>query len=95
MGDLSLTRDERNGAGRITLTRRGERLGTLDFRRGDDRVVRINYVEVAPRVRGEGHGRALVQAAVDWARADGLRLVPICGYARRVLTSDPAFKDVL
>jgi predicted GNAT family acetyltransferase len=95
MGDLSIARHERNGAGRITLTRRGERLGTLEFRGAGERSVRIDHVEVTPHARGHGHGRTLVQAAADWARADGLKLVPICGYARRVLTSDPSFRDVL
>ena len=48
----------------------GSAIATLDYRRTDPRVVRIDFVEVSPRRRGEGLGQRLVAAAVDWARRE-------------------------
>ena len=93
--DLAIERREADGVGVFTLTEGGSAIATLDYRRTDPRVVRIDFVEVSPRRRGEGLGQRLVAAAVDWARQDGLTLVPVCGFARHVLESDAAFHDVL
>ena len=52
--------------------------------------MRIEYVEVSPALRGTGLGRQLVAKAIDFARDAKLRVVPVCSYARAVITRDPA-----
>lgn len=66
------------------------RRGALSYSRVGADVLRIEYVEVDPALRGGGHGRTLVEAAVAMAAAEGRRVVPICGYARAVIQRDPA-----
>jgi hypothetical protein len=95
MSDFSIERREADGVGVFVMTREGATIGTLDYHRIDPSVVRIDYVEVSPRMRGSGLGRRLVEAAVAWAREGHLTLVPVCGYARHVLESDPTCHDVL
>jgi predicted GNAT family acetyltransferase len=95
MGEPTVERHEADGVGLFVLLLDGKKVGTMDYHRSQPRVVHVDYVEVSPRFRGTGLGRRLVEAAVDWARETGVTLVPICGYARAVLTSDPAFADVL
>jgi predicted GNAT family acetyltransferase len=73
----------------------GERLGSLDYTLPDAGVMRIEYVEVAPELRGSGMGHQLVQAAVDFARDSDRKIVPICGYARAVIARDPAMSKLL
>ncbi|MDP2319890.1 MAG: GNAT family N-acetyltransferase [Acidobacteriota bacterium] len=73
----------------------GDRLGGLDYTLPEAGVMRIEYVEVSPELRGAGLGRQLVAAAVDWAREGGLKIVPICGYARAVITRDPTMSALL
>ena len=83
------------GAQEFVLHIDGERMGSLDYALPEAGVMRIDYVEVAPELRGSGLGRELVQAAVEWARADHLMIVPICGYARAVIARDPAMSKLL
>lgn len=93
-------------ADEFTVEREGEDHGALVLRRGTTTVGRldyrvdgvrllVDYVEVDPALRGQQLGVRLVAAAVTWAREHGWLVVPICGYARRVLTTTPAFADVL
>ena len=87
---VSIEREELNGVHEFVLRVDGERLGYLEFTRPDVGVMRIEYVEVSPQLRGTGLGRQLVAKAIDFAKEAKLRVVPICGYARTVITRDPA-----
>ncbi|HJU43336.1 MAG TPA: GNAT family N-acetyltransferase, partial [Vicinamibacterales bacterium] len=73
----------------------GERHGYLEFTRPEVGLMRIEYVEVSPALRGTGLGRQLVEKAVDFAKDAQLRVVPICSYARAVITRDPAMSTTL
>ena len=90
-----VTREEGRDGQEFVLRVDGERLGSLDYAVPEAGVMRIDYVEVAPKLRGSGLGRELVQAAVDWAREGNLKIVPICGYARAVIARDPAMSKLL
>ena len=92
---ITIDHEELNGTQEFVLRIDGNRLGSLDFTRPDAGVMRIEYVEVAPDLRGTGLGRRLVQAAADWAREANLKVVPICGYARAVMTRDPAMSALM
>lgn len=85
---MAIAREERSGQLEFTLRLDGERRGFLAYAL-EPGVLRIDHVEVAPALRGGGHGRALVEAAVAQAKADGRRVVPICGYAGAVIRRDP------
>jgi uncharacterized protein len=87
---ISIEREELNGVHEFVLRVEGERLGFLEFTRPEVGVMRIEYVEVSPELRGTGLGRQLVAKAIDFAKDAKLRVVPICGYARAVITRDPA-----
>jgi predicted GNAT family acetyltransferase len=87
---VSIDREELNGVHEFVLRIDGERLGFLEFTRPEVGLMRIEYVEVSPELRGTGLGRQLVSKAVEFARDTELRVVPICSYARAVIERDPA-----
>lgn len=58
-------------------------------------VMTITRTEVPAAVGGRGIAAALVQAAVDAARAHGWRVVPACSYAAAWLGRHPAYADLL
>jgi predicted GNAT family acetyltransferase len=87
---VSIEREELNGVHEFVLRVDGERMGFLEFTRPDTGVMRIEYVEVDPELRGTGLGKQLVEKAVAFATDARLRVVPICGYARAVISRDPA-----
>ena len=92
---VSIEREELNGVHEFVLRIDGERHGFLEFTRPEVGLMRIEYVEVSPALRGTGLGRQLVEKAVDFAKDAKLRVVPICSYARAVITRDPAMSATL
>ena len=95
MRQISIEREELNGVHEFVLRIDGERRGFLEFTRPEVGLMRIEYVEVSPPLRGTGLGRQLVAKAIDFARETKLRVVPICGYARAVIQRDPAMSVLL
>ena len=90
MRKVSIDREELNGVHEFVLRIDGERLGFLEFTRPEVGLMRIEYVEVSPELRGTGLGRQLVAKAIEFAKETELRVVPICSYARAVIERDPA-----
>jgi predicted GNAT family acetyltransferase len=61
-------------------------------RQGD--TLAILHVEAEPQLRNTGAAGQFMQALVDRARADGLKLRPVCGYAVMWLRRHPDSADV-
>lgn len=59
---------------------------------GDTRL--LLHVEADPALRGTGAAGQFMQALAEYARAEGLKLAPRCGYAVAWLKRHPAFDDV-
>jgi predicted GNAT family acetyltransferase len=72
----------------------GRRLAEMTYTVAGSRVI-IDHPSVDDSRRGQGVGAKLVRAAVDWARAESVRLLPLCPYARSVFDKTPEYSDVL
>ena len=92
---VTIEREELNGTHEFVLRMDGERFGFLEFTRPEVGVMRIEYVEVSPDLRGTGLGKQLVEKAVAFAKDADLKVVPICSYARAVIHRDPALSAAL
>lgn len=55
----------------------------------------INHTQVFDGYEGQGIARQLVMAAVDFARKNNRTIVPVCSYAKAVLTRTDEYHDVL
>ena len=72
----------------------GKRLAELTYTVAGSKVI-LDHTDVDDSLRGTGTGRKLVAAAVDWAREEEVRLLPLCPFARSVFDKTPEFGDVL
>jgi predicted GNAT family acetyltransferase len=88
-------RHEQSGhRGAFFLERAGKRLAEMTYTVAGSRVI-IDHTTVDDALRGQGVGAKLVRAAVDWAREENARLMPLCPYARSVFDKTPEYGDVL
>jgi uncharacterized protein len=72
----------------------GKRLAEMTYTVAGSRVI-IDHTQMDDELRGTGAGKKLVQAAVEWARAENARLMPLCPFARSVFDKTPEYSDVL
>ena len=61
----------------------------------DADVLRLHHTEVPPAAEGRGIAASLVSAALDHARAHGLRIAPACSYVRGYMKRHPETQRLL
>lgn len=71
----------------------GETVFALYRRQGGTLV--IPHVEAAPRLRGTGAAGRLMRGVMEIARAEGLKVVPLCGYASAWIRRHREYADLL
>ncbi|GIX25519.1 MULTISPECIES: GNAT family N-acetyltransferase [Caldimonas] len=54
-----------------------------------DGIMHMTHTGVPPALRGRGIAALLVQAALDHARAHGLKVHPLCSYVRSYMERHP------
>ena len=86
--------DRHGQKGAFVWRQDGEKLAEMTYTVAGSRVI-IDHTDVDDRLRGQGAGRKLVQAAVEWARKDNVKLMPLCPFAKSVFDKTPDYADVL
>lgn len=69
--------------------------GTLDYRRRDDQTLDFRSTYVPRELRGRKLGERLVLYGLDYAREQGLKVVPTCPYVGRVVEDHPEYRDLI
>ncbi len=80
--------------GRFYLVDAETTVGELTYRMRDA-VMYVDHAVVSPTLRGEGLGRVLVDACVEYARGHNLLIRPVCSYVKKVMDEDAELHDVL
>jgi predicted GNAT family acetyltransferase len=70
---------DNQAAGRFEIDEAGQTVWA-DYRREAGGLI-IDHVEAPAALRGTGAASRLMQAIVDLARAEGVKITPLCGYA--------------
>jgi predicted GNAT family acetyltransferase len=60
-----------------------------------DGVMWITHTETPPPLQGRGLAARVVRAALDHARAQGLKVRPACSYVRAYLRRHPEQQDLV
>lgn len=79
--------------GSFVIERDGATVAQMTYSISGNTVI-IEHTEVSDVLRGTGAGKALVEAVVNWARATGQGIMPLCPFARSVFERTPAYADV-
>ncbi|MBR9847055.1 MAG: N-acetyltransferase [Algicola sp.] len=61
---------------------------------GSDKLI-IDHTEVDESLQGEGIGYKLVEASVNYAREQHIKIVPLCPFAAAVFKKKSEYSDVL
>ena len=69
--------------------------GEMVYTWAGEKLFIIDQTDVADDYRGQGVGRKLLDAVVDFARNNQIKIIPLCPYAKSVFDKDPSIRDVL
>ena len=81
--------------GAFVIERDAVRLGEMTYVRAGAKRIIIDHTFVDESLRGTGAGKQLVEAAVAWARAEQLKVIPLCPFAKATFERDASLRDVL
>ncbi|WP_400078206.1 GNAT family N-acetyltransferase [Winogradskyella sp. R77965] len=72
----------------------GKKLGLMTYSHaGSDKII-IDHTEVDESLKGQGVGYKLVEASVQYARANNLKVMPLCPFANSVFKKKPEYNDI-
>ena len=61
---------------------------------GEERFI-IDHTEVEEAYNGKGVGKEMLLAAVDFARKNGKKIIPLCPFAKASFQKSDELQDVL
>lgn len=61
---------------------------------GDDKII-IDHTEANPEYSGQGIGKHMLYAAVQFSRENGIKIIPLCPFAKKMMDRDVSLQDVL
>jgi uncharacterized protein len=79
--------------GRYTIAVDGKTVGLADFADRDNQRV-FYHTEIDPAYGGRGLASILIEEALNEARGEGKRIVPVCSMVVTVLKKHPEFDDI-
>ena len=94
MSDMDVKREDGPTGGRYLVTIDGDTAEMTYSKAGATRII-IDHTGVPDALRGKGAGQALVQRAVEDARAAGIKIIPLCPFAKAQIEKHPEWQDVL
>ena len=69
-------------------------LCVIDYRLDGEHLT-LPHVGVSKALEGRGIAGELTRAALDWARVENYRVIPVCPYVQAWLRRHPDYQDLL
>jgi predicted GNAT family acetyltransferase len=93
---MNIQQDENDTSGVFFIAgKNNDHVAELVYNTEHPSVIIIEHTEVSEELRGRDIGYLLVQAAVEYAREQQLKVVPVCSFAKAVMEEKTEFQDVL
>ena len=70
------------------------KIGECEYRAAGTTQWIISHTGVRPEYNGRGIAKRLVECVIEAARERGVKIVPVCSYARRMMSGKEEYKDV-
>ncbi len=92
---LEIKQNNKKTKGEFIAFSDGKQVGLMTYSWADaDRLI-IDHTEVEPEFNGQGVGKELVYQAVEFARDNNLKIVPLCPFAKATFQKNEEIRDVL
>jgi predicted GNAT family acetyltransferase len=85
---------ERDEHGSRFIVRQGDAIGFLQYNVIGSQII-LEHTEVPKELEGRGLGGALARAGLEYARANGLGVIPVCPFVIRYLSRHPEYQSLV
>ncbi|MBL7842333.1 MAG: N-acetyltransferase [Cyclobacteriaceae bacterium] len=92
---MNILHQQNGSKGSFYIEENNQRLAEMTYTLAGEKLMIIDHTDVSDALRGKGAGKQLVTAAVHHARAQGIKILPLCPFARSVFERVKEFQDVL
>lgn len=92
---MEIKHEQTSSKGMFYIGERSKPAGQMTYSRAGADTIIIDHTEVSDALKGQGAGKALVKASVDYARENKLKIIPLCTFASAVFSKVDSFSDVL
>jgi uncharacterized protein len=87
--------EETESKGAFYIEDNGKRAATMTVSKAGGNILIIDSTEVSDALRGKNAGKQMVAAAVEHARKNQYKIIPLCPFAKSVFEKEKTFQDVL
>ena len=92
---MEIKHEENQSKGAFYIEEAWKRLGQMTYSMAGPGRMIIDHTEVSEALKGKGAGKQFVTAAVDYARKNNIKILPLCPFAKSVFDRVKEFGDVL
>jgi predicted GNAT family acetyltransferase len=93
--ETRIEREDNTKKGRFVIYENDIFAGEMTYTWAGKTKFIIDHTDVGEAFGGKGYGKQLVLKAVEYAREQGLKILPLCPYAKRVFDRNEDIRDVL
>lgn len=92
---MTIQHTEEGSKGSFAISEENKTIAAMTYSKaGDDKII-IDHTEVSEDYKGQGLGKKLLLAVVDYVRENSIKVIPLCPYAKSVFDKDSSLRDVL
>jgi uncharacterized protein len=92
---MEIQQKDNGTTGMFFIEQEGKKVAELVYSWRDKDTIIIEHTGVEDVLKGKGAGKELVTRAVEFAREKGIKIVPVCSFARSIFAKTKEFEDVL
>lgn len=83
------------GKGSFYYEAEGKKLAEMVYTMAGEHKMIIEHTEVDDSLRGQGVGKKLLEVLVGYVRANNIKVLPLCPFAKATFTKVAEWQDVL
>ena len=92
---MEIKHDQTQSKGSFFIGERKNPLAEITYSKAGTDTIIIDHTEVSEALKGQGAGKKLVTAAVEFAREKNIKIIPLCPFAKSVFEKVKDYQDVL
>ncbi|WP_026999421.1 GNAT family N-acetyltransferase [Eisenibacter elegans] len=92
---MDVQQEDNGKKGKFFVLENGQQEAEMTYTwAGDSRII-IDHTDVGEALKGKSAGKQMVMQAVAFAREKGIKIIPLCPFAKSVFDKVAEIRDVL